>query len=231
LFRYTVKKPQPSPAPVIESTPAAVPHEVATPATEPTSVPLVDPMRSSNNGLYAGASPSPLYAPSPSQVPANYGGAPNYYPPPQPSNFSLNQPTFPAAQPYTVSSNAYQAPPQQYGAPASNLYAPLVPPSANLYGQHAQQVPASPAGPPALSAPPPVRSDHSKASVGESASREGFSIEYTEITFMKKIGIGGFGEVWKGEWAGTSVAIKKIHNPDITEQDLKEFSAEILLMR
>jgi serine/threonine protein kinase len=50
------------------------------------------------------------------------------------------------------------------------------------------------------------------------------------LRFEKKIGSGGFGEVWKGEWIGTTVAIKKIMRHDIREEDLQEFTSEILLM-
>lgn len=71
----------------------------------------------------------------------------------------------------------------------------------------------------------------SKARVDASACREGYNINYNEIKFIKKIGAGAFGEVWKGEWAGTDVAIKKILKADISESDLNEFSSEILLMR
>ena len=38
---------------------------------------------------------------------------------------------------------------------------------------------------------------------------------FSEFKFTKKIGSGGFGEVWQGEWAGNDVAIKKILKTDI----------------
>jgi len=66
--------------------------------------------------------------------------------------------------------------------------------------------------------------------VGKAASAQGFNILYNEITFIQKIGVGGFGEVWKGEWAGTSVAIKKILSATISEEEIQVFSTEILLM-
>ena len=66
--------------------------------------------------------------------------------------------------------------------------------------------------------------------MGVSAAREGYDIAFSEISFEKKIGIGACGEVWRGEWAGTSVAIKKILKADISEKDIEEFSSEILLM-
>ena len=78
---------------------------------------------------------------------------------------------------------------------------------------------------------PTDSSSNAKQTVSASAMREGFSISYNELNFEKKIGAGAFGEVWKGEWAGTSVAIKKILKADISEDDLQEFSTEILLVR
>eukprot|EP00339_Tiarina_fusa_P004927 CAMPEP_0117026930 /NCGR_PEP_ID=MMETSP0472-20121206/19743_1 /TAXON_ID=693140 ORGANISM="Tiarina fusus, Strain LIS" /NCGR_SAMPLE_ID=MMETSP0472 /ASSEMBLY_ACC=CAM_ASM_000603 /LENGTH=482 /DNA_ID=CAMNT_0004734057 /DNA_START=39 /DNA_END=1487 /DNA_ORIENTATION=+ len=79
-------------------------------------------------------------------------------------------------------------------------------------------------------APPSPSSSAAKSKVHASAAREGFSISYDELNFEKKIGAGAFGEVWKGEWAGTGVAIKKILKADISEDDLEEFSTEILLV-
>ena len=124
-------------------------------------------------------------------------------------------------------------PPPQYQFPsmvqdylrASNPYAavPFVAPL-NAAPQFARQ-----------EAPPPIPtlpgSGNSKRNVGESAFREGFHINYSEIKFLKKIGAGAFGEVWSAEWAGTQVAVKKILKADIGEEDLAEFSQEILLMR
>ena len=77
---------------------------------------------------------------------------------------------------------------------------------------------------------PAPQTGSAKQQVSDSAMREGFNIQYNELTFEKKIGAGAFGEVWKGEWAGTNVAIKKILKADISEADLKEFSTEILLV-
>ena len=85
---------------------------------------------------------------------------------------------------------------------------------------------------PGYHTPPPHQSPKSaRAHVGESAMREGFNVHYSEIQFEKKLGAGAFGEVWKGEWAGTPVAIKKILAGDIKESDLEEFAEEVLLMR
>ena len=122
-------------------------------------------------------------------------------------------------------------PPPQYQFPsmvqdylrASNPYAavPFVAPL-NANPQFCHEAP------PAIPSLP--GSGNSKRNVGESAFREGFHINYSEIKFSKKIGAGAFGEVWSAEWAGTKVAVKKILKADISEDDLAEFSQEILLM-
>ena len=67
------------------------------------------------------------------------------------------------------------------------------------------------------------------ASIQTSAEREGFGIQYSELVFEKKLAAGAFGEVWKGDWVGTPVAIKKILKADIGDDDLEEFSQEMIL--
>ena len=42
--------------------------------------------------------------------------------------------------------------------------------------------------------------------------KEDWEIKVQELTLIKQIGKGNFGEVWKGEWRGCSVAIKKVAN-------------------
>jgi len=66
--------------------------------------------------------------------------------------------------------------------------------------------------------------------LSESSLREGYNINYSEITWDKKIAQGAFGEVWRATWAGTVVAAKKILKTEIGDSDLAEFSQEILLM-
>mgnify|MGYP002078410554 CR=1 FL=1 len=41
-------------------------------------------------------------------------------------------------------------------------------------------------------------------------SAEQYFIEYSQLKFKKKIGFGHSSEVFKGEWRGREVAIKKI---------------------
>jgi serine/threonine protein kinase len=64
-----------------------------------------------------------------------------------------------------------------------------------------------------------------------SAAKSGFLIGYNEIRFERKVGAGGFGEIWKGEWAGTPVAIKKILNVNMSDSDISALSHEISLTR
>ena len=39
-----------------------------------------------------------------------------------------------------------------------------------------------------------------------------WKLDFNGLTFEKLIGRGGFGEVWKGDYQGTPVAIKKVYN-------------------
>jgi len=47
-------------------------------------------------------------------------------------------------------------------------------------------------------------------------------LKYEELTFNEKVAQGGFSIVYKGEFRGTGVAIKKIFNPKITEEVQEE---------
>jgi uncharacterized coiled-coil protein SlyX len=44
---------------------------------------------------------------------------------------------------------------------------------------------------------------------------KGWEIQFKELSLIKMIGKGNFGEVWKGEWRGCSVAIKKVSDSAI----------------
>lgn len=56
-------------------------------------------------------------------------------------------------------------------------------------------------------------------------------IDFEEIEMKERIGIGGFAEVFKGEWRGTDVAIKKLLPHKQTKESISEFEAEIEMMR
>lgn len=40
------------------------------------------------------------------------------------------------------------------------------------------------------------------------------TIPFSDIQFEKKIGKGAFGEVWKAQYLGTDVAVKKMFQPE-----------------
>ncbi|GJN00225.1 hypothetical protein PR202_ga17640 [Eleusine coracana subsp. coracana] len=53
-----------------------------------------------------------------------------------------------------------------------------------------------------------------------------FEIQWEEITLGERVGLGSFGEVYRGEWHGTEVAVKKFLQQDITSDALEEFRTE-----
>ncbi|GMH39148.1 hypothetical protein BSKO_07046 [Bryopsis sp. KO-2023] len=55
-------------------------------------------------------------------------------------------------------------------------------------------------------------------------------IDDSEIELQTRIGVGSFGEVFKGVWRGTDVAVKRFMETDITKEMLKEFQAEVRIM-
>ncbi|GAM19521.1 hypothetical protein SAMD00019534_026960 [Acytostelium subglobosum LB1] len=61
--------------------------------------------------------------------------------------------------------------------------------------------------------------------------KEGKEIDITEIKLGERIGKGNFGEVFKGQWRGAVVAIKKLPAHNITESVMREFHREIDLMK
>ncbi|KAK9106109.1 hypothetical protein Scep_022953 [Stephania cephalantha] len=51
-------------------------------------------------------------------------------------------------------------------------------------------------------------------------------IPWEEITLGERIGLGSYGEVYRGDWHGTEVAIKKFLDQDISGDALEEFRSE-----
>ena len=53
-------------------------------------------------------------------------------------------------------------------------------------------------------------------------------IEYSDLTDLKKVGEGGFGKVWRGEWKskGKTVAIKQV--TDMVKNEVKILLAKTL---
>lgn len=56
-----------------------------------------------------------------------------------------------------------------------------------------------------------------------------YEIDYKELKFLSVIGAGNFGCVYRGEWLGTEVAIKKPHR-NIDPRDKENFLAEVDLL-
>ncbi|KAG6670455.1 hypothetical protein I3843_Q063400 [Carya illinoinensis] len=56
-------------------------------------------------------------------------------------------------------------------------------------------------------------------------------ISWEEITLGERIGLGSYGEVYRGDWHGTEVAVKRFLDQDIYGQALEEFKSEVLLMK
>ncbi|XVF09488.1 hypothetical protein REPUB_Repub07fG0097400 [Reevesia pubescens] len=56
-------------------------------------------------------------------------------------------------------------------------------------------------------------------------------IPWEEITLGDRIGLGSYGEVYRGEWHGTEVAVKKFLDQGISGESLEEFKSEVLIMK
>ncbi|XBH98706.1 probable serine/threonine-protein kinase SIS8 isoform X1 [Triticum dicoccoides] len=70
-----------------------------------------------------------------------------------------------------------------------------------------------------------VRSDVTMDDVAE------FEIQWEEIVLGERVGLGSFGEVYRGEWHGTEVAVKKFLQQDISSDILEELKAEVRIMK
>uniref|UniRef100_K3YR33 EDR1/CTR1/ARMC3-like peptidase-like domain-containing protein n=1 Tax=Setaria italica TaxID=4555 RepID=K3YR33_SETIT len=60
---------------------------------------------------------------------------------------------------------------------------------------------------------------------------EEWCIEFSEITVGIRVGVGFFGEVFRGLWNGTDVAIKVFLEQDLTPENMKDFCNEISILR
>ncbi|KAL6059709.1 Non-receptor tyrosine-protein kinase TNK1 [Balamuthia mandrillaris] len=56
------------------------------------------------------------------------------------------------------------------------------------------------------------------------SSKQKWEIHYKELKFIEKIGEGAFGEVWRGLWRNSEVAIKKLRTMD--DEQLQDFMLE-----
>jgi serine/threonine protein kinase len=59
---------------------------------------------------------------------------------------------------------------------------------------------------------------------------EEWHIEFSEIVVGTRVGIGFFGEVFRGIWNGTDVAIKLFLEQDLTMENMEDFCNEISIL-
>uniref|UniRef100_A0A5B7ASJ3 non-specific serine/threonine protein kinase n=1 Tax=Davidia involucrata TaxID=16924 RepID=A0A5B7ASJ3_DAVIN len=57
-----------------------------------------------------------------------------------------------------------------------------------------------------------------------------WNIDFTELTVGTRVGIGFFGEVFRGIWNGTDVAIKVFLEQDLTAENIEDFCNEISIL-
>lgn len=57
-----------------------------------------------------------------------------------------------------------------------------------------------------------------------------WNIDFSEITVGTRVGIGFFGEVFRGIWNGTDVAIKVFLEQDLTAENMEDFCNEISIL-
>ncbi|KAH7426548.1 hypothetical protein KP509_10G005600 [Ceratopteris richardii] len=58
-----------------------------------------------------------------------------------------------------------------------------------------------------------------------------FEISWEDLNIGERIGLGSYGEVYRGDWHGTEVAVKKFLDQDISGDALLEFASEVRLMK
>ncbi|XP_057987689.1 probable serine/threonine-protein kinase SIS8 isoform X2 [Hevea brasiliensis] len=56
-------------------------------------------------------------------------------------------------------------------------------------------------------------------------------IPWEEITLGERIGLGSYGEVYRGDWHGTEVAVKRFLDQGISVESLEEFRSEVRIMK
>ncbi|XP_031493013.1 probable serine/threonine-protein kinase SIS8 isoform X1 [Nymphaea colorata] len=79
----------------------------------------------------------------------------------------------------------------------------------------------------------------SNKSIGNEISNAGlvlddateFEILWEEVILGERIGLGSYGEVYRGDWHGTEVAVKRFLNQDLSGVALEEFKTEVRIMK
>ncbi|KAJ1424612.1 Serine-threonine/tyrosine-protein kinase, catalytic domain [Sesbania bispinosa] len=59
---------------------------------------------------------------------------------------------------------------------------------------------------------------------------EEWNVDFSELTVATRVGIGFFGEVFRGVWNGTDVAIKVFLEQDLTAENMEDFCNEISIL-
>ncbi|KAG5522526.1 hypothetical protein RHGRI_034628 [Rhododendron griersonianum] len=79
----------------------------------------------------------------------------------------------------------------------------------------------------------------SDRSAGDDSTRSDVSLDdvmdceipWEDLTLGERIGLGSYGEVYRGDWHGTEVAVKKFLDQGISGQSLEEFISEVKIMK
>ncbi|KAL1819858.1 hypothetical protein ACET3Z_014727 [Daucus carota] len=79
----------------------------------------------------------------------------------------------------------------------------------------------------------------SDRSAGNDSTRSDISLDdisdceilWEDITLGERIGLGSYGEVYRGDWHGTEVAVKKFLDQELTGDSLEEFKSEVWIMK
>ncbi|XP_026380797.1 probable serine/threonine-protein kinase SIS8 isoform X1 [Papaver somniferum] len=58
-----------------------------------------------------------------------------------------------------------------------------------------------------------------------------WEIPWEDMALGERIGLGSYGEVYRGDWHGTEVAVKKFLDQDISGDALEEFRSEVRIMK
>ena len=69
------------------------------------------------------------------------------------------------------------------------------------------------------------------ASMHYNMEQGSWEIKVEDVQLGERIGIGTFGEVYRGLWKGTEVAVKRLIDQDLTEPLKREFLGEVSIMR
>ena len=71
----------------------------------------------------------------------------------------------------------------------------------------------------------------SSAEAGVPAASPALEVPFDELDIRDQIGGGGFSVVYRAFWRGTPVAVKRWLDPDLNEQVVSEFRAEVMTMQ